>query len=61
MLFLFFCSVKEETDWNELAFLQCMKCVAPRDEVGETLKCVHLKRATFGSGEKGDGVEREGR
>lgn len=59
MLLLFLSSPEEESYWDEFAFVLYTELVAPLDEEDEALKCMYLRWVTFGSGEKGDDVERE--
>lgn len=40
VLLLFCCSVKRESDENELAFVRYLECLALLDKVNETMKCV---------------------
>lgn len=42
LLLLFRCSVKGQSDGDELAFVLYMKCVAPLHERDEALNCVCL-------------------
>lgn len=59
MLLLSPCSVKRESDGDELSFVRYMECVASLDAGDEALKCVCLQCATSGSGKEENGVGKE--
>lgn len=56
VLLLFRCSVKGESDRDELAFVRYMKCVTYLDAKDEVLKCSCPQRATPGSEGKEDNI-----